>query len=141
MKTRRTLANAVTMSPDAEAFIRGAPTRSEDVAPIKSTAGTTCVESLQPPAETQGAGDTSPVTATSLRSSRRRRAEAPQPEPAFYGDLLVPLTTRIRPATANALRRAHLEQRLRHARPATQQEIVEDALDAWLARHGFLERR
>jgi hypothetical protein len=39
---------------------------------------------------------------------------------------------------AQALRRAHLEQRLKHAKPDTQQEIVEEALGDWLSKHEFL---
>jgi hypothetical protein len=40
---------------------------------------------------------------------------------------------------AQALKRAYLEQRLKHAKPDTQQEIVEEALGEWLSQQGFLE--
>ena len=53
--------------------------------------------------------------------------------------VLVPITTRLLPRTADALRRAYLEQKLRHARPSTQQEIIEQALHDWLRREGYLE--
>ena len=52
--------------------------------------------------------------------------------------LLVSLTTRLSPTTAEALRRASLEQRLRRRRPHTQQEIVESAVRKWLTTNGFL---
>ena len=58
--------------------------------------------------------------------------------PSLLGEVLVPLTTRIRPETANALRRAYLEQKLAHRTPATQQEIIEAALTTWLQQNGFL---
>jgi hypothetical protein len=51
--------------------------------------------------------------------------------------ILVSLTTRLSPATAEALRRAALEQRLRRRRPHTQQEIVEAAVRHWLTANGF----
>ena len=54
-------------------------------------------------------------------------------------ETLVPLTTRLRPATAQALRRAYLEQKLAGKHPDTQQEIVEAALHAWLAQMGFMQ--
>jgi hypothetical protein len=52
--------------------------------------------------------------------------------------LLVSLTTRLSPATAEALRRAVLEQKLQRQRPQTQQEIVEAAVRGWLTANGFL---
>jgi len=52
--------------------------------------------------------------------------------------VLVPVTVRLPHRMAQALRRAHLEQRLKHAKPDTQQEIVEEALGDWLLRQGFL---
>ena len=52
--------------------------------------------------------------------------------------LLVPLTTRLSPATAEALRRASLELRLERRKAHTQQEIVEAAVRHWLFTNGFL---
>lgn len=51
---------------------------------------------------------------------------------------LVPLTTRITQATAEALRRAYLEQKLAGRSPDTQQDIVEAAIREWLAENAFL---
>ncbi len=131
---RRTLSNAISMSDEVQAFIGGGaakaptprPKRTPELAAPKAEAGAlpdNAAEAEQP--HSSGAVARPPA--------RRKREEAPvAAEPAFHGELLVPLTTRIRPATANALRRALLEQKLRHAKPATQQEIVEEALAAWL---------
>lgn len=52
-------------------------------------------------------------------------------------NLLVPITTKLRRRTYHALRRAYLQQKLRHRTPATQQEIVESAVGEWLTRNGF----
>lgn len=45
----------------------------------------------------------------------------------------VPLTSRIRPEVAAALKRMSLERRLAGREPNTVQDIVEEALDSWLA--------
>jgi hypothetical protein len=45
---------------------------------------------------------------------------------------------RLQHRTAQALRRASLEQRLA-AKPDTQQEIAEQALADWLTKQGFLQ--
>jgi hypothetical protein len=53
----------------------------------------------------------------------------------------MPITTKLQYATVQALRRAYLEQKLNHATPDTQQEIVEFAVQDWLKKHGFLSDR
>jgi hypothetical protein len=58
--------------------------------------------------------------------------------PSRVRETLVPLTTRIRVQTAEALRRAYLEHKLSGRLPDTQQEIVEASLRKWLGEHGFL---
>jgi hypothetical protein len=82
------------------------------------------------------------------RRGRRPKVAAPEPlappgmvDSSYSGDLpplLVSLTTRLSPATAEALRRAALEQRLERRRPHTQQEIVEAAVRQWLTMNGFV---
>lgn len=53
---------------------------------------------------------------------------------------LVPLTTRVHPDTAEALRNAHLQQQIARRKPDTKQDIVEAALRLWLAEHGYQNR-
>ena len=53
-------------------------------------------------------------------------------------NLLIPLTTRLQPSTAAALKRAGLEQKLRGQNPAAVQEIVEIAVSEWLEQNHFL---
>ncbi|MDZ4782055.1 MAG: hypothetical protein SGJ19_17545 [Planctomycetia bacterium] len=53
----------------------------------------------------------------------------------------MPITTKLQYGTVQALRRAYLEQKLNHATPDTQQEIVEFAVQDWLKRNGFLRER
>lgn len=51
---------------------------------------------------------------------------------------LIPITVRLRPEIAGALKRASLERQLADAEFFSQQEIVERALAAWLRENGCL---
>lgn len=51
---------------------------------------------------------------------------------------LIPITVRLRPEIAGALKRASLERQLAAAEFFSQQEIVERALAAWLRENGGL---
>jgi hypothetical protein len=84
-----------------------------------------------------------PSTVTQKRTTRPRQQPEPQAiveegAPSLLGTVLVPLTTRLLPNTADALRRAYLEQKLKGRKPATQQEIVEAAVQGWLRKEGYL---
>ncbi len=50
----------------------------------------------------------------------------------------VPLTTRIRTDFGNALKRASLQRQLEGQEPNTVQDILEEALEPWLRKHGYL---
>lgn len=50
----------------------------------------------------------------------------------------VPLTTRIREDFSKALKRASLERQLSGQEPHTMLDILEEALEPWLRRHGYL---
>ena len=49
---------------------------------------------------------------------------------------LIPITVRLRPEIAGALKRTSLERQLAGADFFSQQEIVERVLAAWLSEHG-----
>lgn len=49
-----------------------------------------------------------------------------------------PFTTRIRTDYANALKRASLQRQLEGKEPNTLQDILEEALEPWLRKHGYL---
>ena len=51
---------------------------------------------------------------------------------------LIPVTVRLRPELAGALKRASLERQLAGEAVFTQQELVEEALEPWLRRCGYL---
>jgi hypothetical protein len=50
-----------------------------------------------------------------------------------------PLTTRIRSDFSTALKRASLERQLDGVLPNTLQAILEEALEPWLRKHGYLQ--
>ena len=50
---------------------------------------------------------------------------------------LIPVTVRLRPAIAGALKHAALERELGGAAPFTQQGIVEEAIEGWLRAIGY----
>jgi hypothetical protein len=51
---------------------------------------------------------------------------------------LIPVTVRLRPEVAGALKRASLERQLSGDDMFTQQELVEQALEPWLRLNGYL---
>ena len=134
MNQRRNIGNAMTLTPEAANFIAGkaAPKPTDAVLPIAIVAEPSAIERTpEPDPELRPRATASPKKRKGVETSVAAHN-------SFVGELLVPLTTRIQPATANALRRAFLEQKLRHSKPDTQQDIVEEALTAWLSRNGFL---
>ncbi|HTQ40291.1 MAG TPA: zinc-binding dehydrogenase [Pirellulales bacterium] len=60
-------------------------------------------------------------------------------ETPYIDQILVPLTTRIRPETANTLKRVCLEQKLNRRWPDSAQEIVDLALSQWFAKEGIAD--
>ena len=51
---------------------------------------------------------------------------------------LIPVTVRLRPEIAGALKRASLERQLAGEEPNTQQDLVELALEPWLQSEGYV---
>ena len=57
----------------------------------------------------------------------------------FHPVGLIPVTVRLRPEIAGALKRASLERELDGEEVFTQQDLVENALTPWLKHNGFLD--
>lgn len=51
---------------------------------------------------------------------------------------LIPVTIRLRPEIAGALKRASLERQLNGEETFTQQDLVENALEPWLQEEGYI---
>ena len=72
----------------------------------------------------------------SKRSTRPLRRGRPTP---LLPVGLIPVTVRLRPEVASALKRASLERQLAGIEIHTQQQLVEEALLPWLRTEGVLE--
>lgn len=133
MAKHRSLSNAL-LTPEKLAFIKGG-TATDTNDSEKSTAGLSKI-------------------AEDLRSSEieiapPKKSDTPQPPTIQFGPpttstsatdpYLVAVTTRLKSRTADALRRAYLEQKLQRREPATQQEIIEEAVQHWLRQHAYLD--
>ena len=69
------------------------------------------------------------------KPATQKRAEPPR----LLATLLVPVTVRLRPEIASALKRASLERQLNGVATYTQQDIVEEALLPWLQAEGLID--
>ena len=92
--------------------------------PIERTTANEPARSIRPTSgESKGEPDT-----------RRRRSKSTGVVPVG----LIPVTVRLTPDIAGALKRASLERQLAGDAIFTQQELVEEALEPWLRSHGYL---
>lgn len=145
---RRSLGDALAMTPDKLAFIQGAGA-SNDAKPTTRVEQTKVVAAVtEDPIALTDVVETDVVEVQPERSvSRTPRKQSRERDHSEFNDeamlsmanLLVPLTTRLQPKTAAALKRAGLEQRLRGRKPATVQEIAEEAIQKWLRASNYLE--
>jgi hypothetical protein len=71
-----------------------------------------------------------PAEAAAPRETKRNSANAVS---------RAPLTTRIRSDFGAALKRASLERQLNGTTPYTLQDILEEALEPWLRKNGYLQ--
>jgi hypothetical protein len=51
---------------------------------------------------------------------------------------LIPVNVRVRPEIAAALKTASLDRQMQGIEPSAKREIVEQALEPWLRKHGYL---
>lgn len=141
MAERRGFGDAVALTPEKLAFIQGAK-------PARPTPEVVQQQSATAEGRREQQPEISPIEVETSQTTKPRRPresspgakarEEERPQPGFYGEILVPLTTRLQPQTADALRRACLEQKLARRTPNTQQEILELALRQWLVENDFL---
>jgi hypothetical protein len=126
------------MTPAKMAFIKG-QSEVEPLPPIADPAAKAAEETIEIEVSKKETESTKePAARISRRSNRRSNQDAPNANEVL-DQVLVPVTIRLSHRTAQALRRAYLEQRLKHVKPDTQQEITEDALTDWLLRSGYLD--
>ena len=140
MAERRSLGVALDLTAEKKAFIQGGPASGpKPQATVKAEASIASSAQAEPEEyEAKPISSERPVRRS--RTRRQARAPLPQGDEVFFGiaNLLVPLTTRLQPTTAAALKRAGLEQKLRGQSPGTVQEIAELAIQDWLRDYGYL---
>lgn len=145
---RRSIADAMNVTPEALAFIKGAPEKTIEVKPTASRKEATASEVEFEPVETDLKNDPGPTPKTPSESARRRtyrsndeRSVGIRQEGLGFGmtNLLVPITSRLQPSTASVLKRAALEQKLRGQQPSSLQEIIELSVQNWLRTNGYLK--
>jgi len=143
MAERRSINDALALPPEKLAFIHGAQTAAKTEPVITTRPAETSSDNNEPQKSTADSGlEKKPVSKKRVGRRRPRSVEKitePKQETGLIGQLLVPLTTRLRPKTAEALRRACLEQKLAGRQPHTQQDIIEAAAQRWLRDNGFLQ--
>ena len=83
-----------------------------------------------------------PVAAPVVPESAVEPAKArPQKERAPEVISFVPMTVRVPTKIPEALLKAASDRKLRKAKPFTQQDIVAEALQNWLQKHGYMPEK
>ena len=127
------------MTPEKLAFIKGQPAKEPKLAPVESSTAKGVVERTIERETTKPESEASrePRPRAGRRVTRHRSSQEGPEASELLDQVLVPVTIRLQHRTAQARRRAYLEQRLKHAKPDTQQEIVEEAIQLWLEANRF----
>jgi hypothetical protein len=141
MPKHRSLSTAL-LTPEKMAFIKG-----EEASDAKSVAdpqpfiqsNPPVIPVVELPPEIPSA-ELKSSQKSSIHQTRSKPSDVPPSRAATPAseDYLVAITTRLQARTAEALRRAYLEQKLNRRNPATQQEIIEIALQHWLRKNSYL---
>lgn len=131
MSERRSMADAISLSPEKLDFIHGAASANGGI-PRQHVAFRLHEPDRNPPtSEKPSARRRARVTRNArTKSTLTNVTPAATPQP----NLLAPVTIRLTPETADALRRICLERRLTRKMPFTQQQVVEIAIRDWLSR-------
>ena len=137
MAERRSLAAGVEAAPNGvdphlmRAFINQDPPDAGQVVPQPADDSIPSSEENPSPGERAN----SPIARRQPKTVPFKRPKAS----SLHAALLVPVTVRLKPEIADALKRASLQRQLNGIETYTQQDIVEDALTPWLKSEGLLE--
>lgn len=134
MAEKRSLSDALTLTPKERAFIQGDnPQAATPVSPPQPRRGR---RPKVKTVEVELSKDSPQADAPRLSRPRERppvRSEFPNAN-AVLDEVLLPLTTRLPHRLIQSLRRVCLERRLQHQKPDSIQEVVEEAIGEWLSR-------
>ena len=141
MADRRPLATPFANSPDADpdavrSFVKQEPPReavasaAPEPAVERPQQAVRVVQQSERPADTRPQADS---RAAAFARTKKKRANGITPVAP------VPVTVRLKPEIAGALKRASLERQLDGEKLFTQQDIVENLLEPWLRDQGYLD--
>lgn len=136
MAENRSLSDALTLTPEKLAFIQGEGTQ-RSITPSPSQPPRRGRKPKEKSIDVEFPQDSPEPTATPRISRPRQKQAATSNLPnanEVLDEVLVPLTTRVPHRLIQSLRRVCLERRLQHQKPASIQEIVEEAIGNWLSR-------
>jgi hypothetical protein len=133
MPSRRSLSDALTLTPEQAAFI--------DHGPRCDRGGKSPASPPETPESDTKSWPTKPAAKHSPKRATQKPPAKEDPSAQALDQTLVPLTTRIRRKTLRLLTEAHLRQKLDGRRPSTLQDIIEDALEGWLRSNKYLRPR
>lgn len=128
MSKRRPLTAGVNVVPDADPeAVRKFVTQERSPQPEKES---------EP--ELSVVAPTPQVTSTPTSAEQTPKPKKAKRSKAVTPVGLIPVTVRLRPDIAGALKRASLERQLAGEEPHTQQDLVELALEPWLQSEGYI---
>ena len=121
----------------ARAFVaQDKPAPTANPSPVRVVPEPIAVRAAEPP-DSGDVGDQI-LPSPAKRTARPAAPKRSDPSP-LLATLLVPVTVRLRPEIASALKRASLQRQLNGVETFTQQDIVEEALSPWLRAEGLLD--
>ena len=135
MAERRSLGDALTLTPEKLAFIQGEGALPATIpSPSPPHRGRKPKEKTIDVALPQDTHD--PIHTPRISRPREKHAVSSSLPNAneVLDEVLLPLTTRVPHRLIQSLRRVCLERRLQHQKPDSIQEIVEEAIANWLSR-------
>ena len=147
MRERRSLVAGIEeigVDPEtARAFIvQERPQAEAKPSPVRAVPDPAPVETVEMKQETAddgvGEGKAAPAPKRVAKPVAHKRPHA-QHAQRMLATLLVPVTVRLRPEIASALKQASLQRQLNGVETYTQQDIVEEALLPWLQAEGLLD--
>jgi hypothetical protein len=127
------MGDAIKLSPEKLEFI-GGNERTKGFEPNSPERQANKTTELRSSSSAAASVEPTEVSGARHRRPRQRATEYVPNVDEVLNEVLVPLPTRIPHHLSQTLRRFCLEQKLKHAKPDSIQEVVETALEEWLSK-------
>ncbi len=141
MAERRSLGDALEMTPEKIAFIEGRKAKEPKLSEVDPPSTKLTIEkSIElESARSDGEASKDPRPRAARRSLRSRSSQESPEASEILDRVLKPRSIRLRHRINQALTRASLERRLGSFEPCAIQDIAEEALIEWLEKAGYLD--